>query len=214
MYDIQELETNWKKYKQKKRSPWYLGTLSIIVLAILINIFFQDNQYLNIIKNFKIPNLINKIYTPKNDIEYIKEKSLLSLEVGNTNNSNINNIPIEKGKEENKVKTKIKINISETSTLQAYTDVENRFKISHDVDDALFLAKSYYKKGLYKKALYWSLETNKIDGNIENSIFIFIKSKIKLGNKTEGITILNAYIKKTSSQEARKLLFNINNGVI
>jgi len=213
MYDIQELETNWKKYKQKRRSPWYLGTLSIIVLAILVNIFLQDNQYLNLIKNFKIPNIINKIYTPKDNINFIKEKSLLSLEVGKSSSS-INNIPIEKTKEENKVKTKININISKTSTLQAYTDVENRFKISHDVDDALFLAKSYYKKGLYKKALYWSLETNKIDGNIEDSIFIFIKSKIKLGNKTEGITILNAYIKKTSSNEARKLLFNINNGAI
>jgi len=213
MYDIKELETNWKKYKQKKRSPWYLGTLSVIVLAILVNIFLQDNQYLNLIKNFKIPNIINKIYTPKDNINFIKEKSLLSLEVGK-NISSINNIPIEKTKEENKVKTKININISKTSTLQAYTDVENRFKVSHDVDDALFLAKSYYKKGLYKKALYWSLETNKIDGNIEDSIFIFIKSKIKLGNTTEGITILNAYIKKTSSNEARKLLFNINNDAI
>ena len=211
MYDIKELEINWKKYKQKKRSPWYLAILSIMVLAILINIFLKDNHYLQVINNFKMPNIVKKIYTPKDNINFIKEKSLISLEVGNNSNI-INNLPIEKNKEENKIKTKI--NISETSTLEAYTDVENRFKISKDVDDALFLAKSYYKKGLYKKALYWSLETNKIDGNIEDSIFIFIKSKIKLGNKTEGLTILNAYIKKTSSQEAKRLLFNINNNSI
>ena len=212
MYDIKELEKEWKNYKQKKRSPWYIGILSISVVAILANIFLQDNQYLSFLKNIKIPNSFKKIYTKTENIKFLKENSLISLEVVNNNTNIINDVPKEKIKEENKPKTKI--DISETSALQAYQDVENRFKISKDVDDALFLAKSYYKKGLYKKSLYWSLETNKIDGNIEDSIFIFIKSKIKLGNKTEGVAILNAYIKKTSSLEAKKLLFNISNGNI
>jgi len=39
------------------------------------------------------------------------------------------------------------------------------------VDDSLFLASNYYKKGAYKKAVYWALQTNKIDKNIEETGF-------------------------------------------
>ncbi len=109
---------------------------------------------------------------------------------------------------------KVHIDIIETSSVTAYKDVEKRFLQSHDVDDSLFLAKSYYKKGLYEKAQYWAFETNKIDENIEESIFIFVKAKAKLGHKNEAVSILTNYISRTASQEAKNLLFRIKNDTL
>jgi len=109
---------------------------------------------------------------------------------------------------------KVHIDIIETSSVTAYKDVEKRFLQSHDVDDSLFLAKSYYKKGLYKKAEHWALETNKIDENIEESIFIFVKAKAKLGHKNEAVSILTNYISRRPSQEAKNLLLRIKNDTL
>jgi len=104
---------------------------------------------------------------------------------------------------------KMHLNIIKSSTVSAYKDVENRFYQSHDTDDSLFLAKSYYRKGNYKKSEYWSLQTNKINSNIEESWMIFVKSKIKLGHKNQAIRILTNYAKKSNSSAAWNLLLKL-----
>ncbi len=127
-------------------------------------------------------------------------------------------IPILDGRQEERsnasgnVRKKIHLDIIKTTNVTAYKDVEKRFKQSHDVDDSLFLARSYYKKGNYKKSEYWALETNKVDSNIEESMLIFVKSKMKLGRKNEAKNILTTYIRKSNSPEAKKLLYRIENG--
>jgi len=109
------------------------------------------------------------------------------------------------------VKKRVHLKIIESTSVTAYKDVEKRFLESHDIDDSLFLAKSYYKKGNYKKAEYWALQTNKLDENIEESLLIFVKSKMKQGSKNEAIAILTDYVKKSNSQEAKNLLYRIKN---
>ena len=111
-------------------------------------------------------------------------------------------------------KVKMHLNIIETTSLSAYKDVAKRFNQSHDTDDSLFLAKSYYRKGNYKKAEYWALQTNKVNENIEESWLIFAKSKVKLGRKNEAIRILTVYIKKSNSVEAKSLLDKIKKGTL
>ena len=133
-----------------------------------------------------------------------EENTLVDLPILDvTQNATIDEFP--------KERKKIHLDIIETSAVSAYKDVEKRFLISHDVDDALFLAKSYYKKGNYKKAEYWAYETNKLNENNTASLFIFIKSKIKLGKKEEGLSMLRTYIKKTNDEDARALLSEIEN---
>ena len=104
---------------------------------------------------------------------------------------------------------KMHMNIVDSSMVSAYKDVEKRFYQSHDTDDSLFLAKSYYRKGNYEKSQYWSLQTNKINSSIEESWLIFIKSKIKLGYKNQAISILTNYVKKSNSYTARNLLLKL-----
>ena len=108
-------------------------------------------------------------------------------------------------------KGKVHLDIIETTSISAYEDVEKRFHQSRNIDDALFLAKSYYKKGNYKKAEQWAFETNQLDSTLEESFLIFVKSKMKLGQKNEVISILNQYLKHNNSKDARVLLEKIKN---
>ena len=106
---------------------------------------------------------------------------------------------------------KIDLEIIDSTSVSGYKDVEKRYFDSHDIDDALFLARSYYKNGDYEKAQYWALETNKLDEDQEESLLIFVKSKVKLGHKNEAMSILTSYVKQTDSQDGKKLLYRIEN---
>ncbi len=120
--------------------------------------------------------------------------------------------PTVKIKTVEKPRKKMYLNIIESTSVSAYKDVQRRFEQSHDTDDSLFLAKSYYTQKSYQKAEYWALQTNKVNGNIEESWIIFAKSKVKLGRKNEAIHILTNYIKKSNSIEAQDLLNKIKEG--
>lgn len=104
---------------------------------------------------------------------------------------------------------KMHLNIIKSSSISSYKEVEKRFNQFQDVDDSLFLAKSYYAKKSYKKSEYWALKTNKINNSIEESWLIFAKSKVQLGYKNEAIDILLKYIQQYNSIEAKKLLLKL-----
>lgn len=104
---------------------------------------------------------------------------------------------------------KVHLDILETSSVSAYKDVERRFYQTHDPDDSLFLAKSYFNRGEYKKAEYWALQTNKVDDGLEESWLLFAKSRLKLGYKQDAIKVLRSYIKRSNSVQAKRLLEKI-----
>ena len=108
-----------------------------------------------------------------------------------------------------KPRKKMHLEITEMSGERAYKDVKNRFSMAPDPDDSLFLARNYYKEGKYSKAAYWALQTNKLNGDIEESWLIFAKSKSKTGHKNEAIRVLSQYVAKSNSTEARKLLYKL-----
>ena len=115
---------------------------------------------------------------------------------------------------DSKSRKKIHLDIVETSSITAYEDVEKRFLQSRDIDDALFLAKSYYKRSNYEKAAYWALEVNKLDQNLEESVLIFVESKVRLGQKNEAILLLKNYLKKSHSEAGNILLGKIENDTL
>jgi len=228
MYDLKPLEEEWEKYHRKKRLPLYLGILIgvlliiITVAALYYDVFSKKSLVKNVVKvedkrsavmrdnNKSVDN------TSKNEIE-----KTIVVETKDNNKPMemiVDNIPIleeESSKEiakENvmdKPRKKMHLNIIESSSLDAYKDVEERFFKSRDVDDSLFLAKSYYRKGLYEKSEYWALQTNKINSTIDDSWIIFAQSKVRLGQKNEAISILKNYVKRTGSERAKNTLLKI-----
>jgi len=230
MYDIKPLEKEWKRYRKRKLRPWYIAGFGFIVLS-LTAIIFPNNEKIDF-------SALSTYFKTTDDTSALKEKrvesnilldgALSSLEVEDSVidvvakviDKPLNilvDIPILEDKNERIIKEvpvvrkRVHLDIVETTSVTAYKDVEKRFLQSHDIDDSLFLARSYYKKGNYNKAEHWALQTNKLDRNNEESLFIFVKSKIKLGRKNEAIAILTTYTKRSNSQEAKKLLYRIQN---
>ena len=245
MYDIKPLEEEWKKYKKKKRKPWFVLIFSIFLILLISFTFlnykeidflkFNDKNKVEIVTDKSTKLLIDEALTtleikkPKVS-EDSKTTEIKPMTVTSYENASIEvaeDLPIPEDlktikKPKVKIETttiqeprkKMHLDIIETTSVSAYKDVAKRFHQTHDTDDSLFLAKSYYRKGNYKKAEYWALQTNKVNGNIEESWLIFAKSKVKLGRKNEAIRILTAYIKRSNSAEAKSLLHKIKKGIL
>jgi len=242
MYDIKPLEEEWKKYKKKKRRPWFVLIFSIFFILLISFTFlnykeidslkFNDKSKADVVANHSTTVLIDKALTtletkkPKvNEVSQKTETKPMIMISENGSMEIVEDLPIaedDKAIKETSVKIetvekprkKMHLNIIESTSVSAYKDVERRFEQSHDTDDSLFLAKSYYNKKNYKKAEYWALQTNKVNGNIEESWLIFVKSKVKLGRKNEAINILMNYIKKSNSAAAKNLLNKIKEGTL
>lgn len=240
MYDIKPLEEEWKKYRSKKLRPWYISSIVLTILVTLFVLFWGNEntgRILNYMKRvlpikheaYKAPTtnenqvqkqvLVDDALNRLETKESVKSATENAAEEVNEKPSDILvDVPIlEEGEEVVEpevpvVRQKIHLDIVETTSATAYADVEKRFLLSRDIDDALFLANSYYNKGNYKKAEYWAMQANKIDGETEESLLIFVKSKIKLGYKNEGISILTSYVERSNSEEAKKLLYQIKSG--
>ena len=201
MYDIKPLEAEWKRYRKKKLMPWY--GLLIVIITVLIGFVFYGKKI--ILPNLNIPfetkvDIETKVDKKDNSNLTVLTPSYLSSEINDIERSSLSStkfsegvlneaknipeplveipilddLPVEK---KNVGGSKNYIEIRDTTNSSAYRDVEDRFIQSNNVDDALFLAKSYYKSGNYTKSEFWSLEANKLDPNLEESIFIFVKSK-------------------------------------
>lgn len=240
MYDIERLENEWKQYRKKKLKPWYIGFLVSLVLAVILIVVFVNGKIdFNAFKHYFQTSNDPIIFEASSGNEQESKSSVLvnkSLDRLETKENVINDSmitvvekPVKKpvnilvdipvledtgtltAGDIHQNKPKVHLDIVESTSVTAYEDVEKRFMQSHDIDDALFLARSYYKKGDYKKSEYWALETNKLDENSEESLFIFVKSKVKLGLKNEAISILTDYLKVTNSPEGKKLLYQIEN---
>ena len=77
---------------------------------------------------------------------------------------------------------------------------------------SLFLAKYYYAQGKYKMSRNYSLVTNELDPNIDESWILFAKSLVKLGDINKAKKTLKSYIEHTNSLKAKELYKKINEG--
>lgn len=215
MYDIKELEKEWQRYRRKKKRPWYILFVASVLLSVLF-IFLYKHKTWKTFRHAEInqsdvrERIADTVYLSP-AIVALAHKEKDSPSIDNPLGTAPKNVP--EGKKEAK-HANLNIEVTDIDTNKAYREVENRFRLSHDTADSLFLAKAYYRKGKYKKSEYWALQTNKVNDRIEESWLIFIQAKLKQGQKNEAIRILNAYIDKTNSAEAKILLQKVKEGKI
>ncbi len=96
--------------------------------------------------------------------------------------------------------------VHEIAEEERIAEIEDRFRATQDPKDSLYIAKYYYKKGQYKKAENWAVNTNNIDGDIEESWLIFAKARAKQGFRVDAIKVLQSYYDETNSVKAKELL--------
>lgn len=156
------------------------------------NVKQQSEQIVAQIKNMNSTTSSSSIQNSNNEIKPYNNIN---------NNETYEQIPV--------VKQKVKL--TQESNVATLIDIMKRFNESHDPNDSLFLAISYYEKKEYNKSLFWAIETNKITEEIEDSWIIMAKSKFYLGDKNEATRILRAYASKTGSKEALNIINEFEN---
>lgn len=238
MYDVNALEKKWKKYKNRQRLPW-IG-LAILVTVILISVIFRE-KFITMVsdKNKSGTHMVNvnkSAHITKESKNQINGNRQLAAK--STNDAESNQSAARKNKQpmmtievsesgsiaEKEHKRKyIDIEVTDRETVKSQKSLkpkkhrsiqsaEKHFAQSGSYYDALYLARSYYKKGQYRKAQKWALITNDLNSHVEESWLIFAKSKAKLGQKREAMEILAVYSRKTNSGKAQKLLNQMRQG--
>jgi len=234
MYDIKPLEEQWERYNRKRKRPLYM-MLFLVILLTGVTALFLENK--NVILS-KIEDMRKSSVPSEHDSDVFFEHPLdrLALKepsspvqdvkpvVDNDNPMNPEDVFVDADEnvrkpldaavqtvKKEKVKRKLHFEMIDANSAEAYTEVKNRFEMAPDPDDSLFLARNYYHDGAYSKAAYWALQTNKLNGDIEESWLIFARAKAKIGQKNEAIRVLTQYVSKSHSIEARKLLKKLKN---
>ena len=233
MYDIRQLEARWDRYNKRRRRPLYVKSFALVALVVLAGLAYRNQKkiffFMHGGEKSPTTHLVNNSFIDTPIETLIRKEKPIENFVAPEEASDPNN-PMESGDifvdevapkphrskkhrvTQNKPKKKkIHLEITEMSGRKAYVDVKNRFALAPDPDDSLFLARNYYKEKEYRKAAYWALQTNKLNGGIEESWLIFAKAKARLGQKNEAIRVLSAYASKSGSGVAHALLRKLKN---
>jgi len=211
MYDITHLESQWRAYKRKR------ALVLVFILLALIGLMFAGYVFWPLTKDHtdsvqKHPEVSQNATTEKAPTPPTPSLTELPRKAKGWNMT-FTDTKTEK-KNAGPLASIHPVNIQVTTRKNEVSaqDIEKRFRYAKDKDDALFLARYYYDKKAYKKALSWALETNKIDSDIEESWLIFGQAKARLGQRMEAIKVLQAYYDRTGSPKAQNLLDGIRRG--
>ena len=208
MYDIEELEKKWLKYRRRK-------IIVVASSAILATSIIGGVSYL-IVANSKSKSTTAHQVPKDEDIIVKREKktpSSITPEVPSMEQSSYKRSSYAKSSFDNGVveppkQTHKKINmiITEPKSGSVIKEIEDRFESTKSYDDAIYLAQYYYNKKNYKKAEYWAMQANIVDSIPEESWIIFAKAKAKSGHRVEALKVLEAYYNKTGSTNALELI--------
>jgi len=221
MYDIESLERQWRRYRQKRfLFPVVLGTL--LLVSGIVFFFWTGARTPKETSNTLAVSSSEKRSTSQRKEEE-NTPNPLSAEVPSMKEKPArkkgwkmtfaDSEPTQSNQAEAHAPSRrIAIAVTEKNSKTSVSDMETQFLSDPKKEDALYLSKYYYKRKAYKKALQWALETNKLDSDIEESWLIFGKAKAKLGKRMEAIRILQAYYDRTGSVKAKNILGKIRRG--
>lgn len=86
------------------------------------------------------------------------------------------------------------------------------FSTTKSFESALDLARLYFAKKIYEKAIYWSKEASRARPNADEPWVIYARSKNKLGKKDEAIKALENFLGFYSSKSALEVLRDLKDG--
>ena len=229
MYDLNELESNWRLYRRRKIKNAVIPTLailSVVVLSVSAGFFIYTES--------KAPNKQQPIDTntqsriiakapelkepekPKLEQPEQKESKEKKQDDGQKGKNEPKTVILESIGEQKKVdekrtqqkQQKIDIELKETKTLEV---LEERYSKHKSADTAAMIAFEHYKNGDYQKAYKWAISANNLDAKNEKSWIVFAESANKLGKKEEAVSALENYIRSSQSDTAKNALSKIKN---
>jgi tetratricopeptide (TPR) repeat protein len=104
-----------------------------------------------------------------------------------------------------------KVNISQ-SNKDIIQTLKKKYYTYPNKEMAIILAKKYYETGFYKSTIFWCKKANEFDNTLEESWYLYAKSKVKLGEIKGAIRALELYLTRYNSTKIVDLLDRINSG--
>jgi len=220
MYDVVHLESQWRAYKRKR------VLVPALIVSVLAGVIFTGYVFWPSTKDHtdgvqkqterrslqKHPEVSQNASTEKAPVLPTPSLTVLPRKAKGWNMTFTDTKTEKKNAGPLASVHPVRIEVTTRKNEVSAQEIEKRFRFAKDKDDALFLARYYYEKKAYKKALSWALETNKLDSDIEESWLIFGQAKARLGQRVEAIRVLQAYYDRTGSPKAQKLLDEIRRG--
>ncbi len=192
MHEYELLEKRWLRFKVKR----YLLALFVVVATISVAIggysLFSHKKIVS--QHRKHNNLLLPSLTFEKNLQLSRK---LSKKVAHR---------VEKKRKRDKKTLHI---ASEQMDIKELT---NLYDQNPDPDLAIMIAQRYFQRKEYENALQWSIKSNELDKNLEQSWLLFAKSSYKLGRKNRAINALRIYIRKSGSQKAKELLMKMLQG--
>ncbi|WP_457605835.1 hypothetical protein [Nitratifractor sp.] len=228
MYDIEELEAQWKRYRMKR----YLrhALIAVILLAVLLlPILYYTIQPFS--GGEKDTNTVLATAKPqsskaeKQETATVQGRSsheeVLKTEVPTMRKEPAQTKPkmmisfsdqAPAGSPAGQRRGKVELDMVKKANRSVVREIERRFPLSRDYDDAMYLAKYYYGKKDYKKSEYWAMQANMVDSTRPESWILFGKSKAKRGRRKDALKVLQAYYDRTGNMEVKQLIDRIRKG--
>jgi len=227
MYDINELENQWRRYARKrliKRAGWGVA----VVLAVLLPTLYvtlrpeptsAPKKPKNPAENHQIrkkapahPAVVRKeeplkpVVAPPPPVEEKPKKPKMLITLSDRNGAK----SVSAG--ESEAEKKIRLQVTDARNSRVVKEIEKRFPSTRDYEDAMYLAKYYYGKKNYRKAEYWAMQANAIDSSQEESWIVFGKAKAKQGRRADALRVLQAYYDRSGSARVQNLIYRIRTG--
>jgi len=195
MRNIRDLEERWEKYNRSRVIIYTLIGICVVLLLIAIYMWIGGGE-VTAKQNAPVQSVVVEKPSRESVSIAYKDKSI-----------------VQKAKASKKPKIDLKVSENHRKDSEV-VDVKERFSISKDPMDALFVAKYYYGKDDCKQAQQWALDANRLDSTIEDSWVIFAKCKAKDGDRLEALNILKEYLKIDDSKNIHALIDEIKKGDI
>jgi tetratricopeptide (TPR) repeat protein len=224
MYDIEELEKRWLQYRRKRLLRYSSVVLGLFLVGGAVALVLtQRDERVEEKVNRKMEGTVSR-KPVKSDSTRKVEKSLetqvpsMNKVGGNQSEKSKKAMISERSgdivynrEKSSKVKSadkekKLDLEIVDPGNRKVVKEIEERFRLSKNYDDAIYLAEYYYNKRDYKKAIEWAKQANTIDSLPEESWMIFCKAKAKVGHRAEALKVLDVYYKRTGSTAAFNLM--------
>ncbi len=152
--------------------------------------------------------------TPKMVIKLSDKKVnlLVASKDNNITTSKVDTLQVVPFDKNNSTKKKIILKVIDANTTTVIKNIESRFPETKDYDDAIYLAKYFYKRHNYKKASKWAMNANVVNSSSEESWLLYAKAKAKQGYRVQALKVLQNYYDRTNSESARVLIDQIRKG--
>ncbi len=206
MHEYERLERRWRRYRLKR---FFLYLFYLLILTLFVaggwSIWQKD-----LIPNFSMPSndkviVTNNYLFPSLEFEKRLDKKEKNLDKLSERKQKAKRPQKHITRERKKPKSSPQP-LTITSQNIALNDIIRDFKKKPTPALALLIAKKYFVRGDYEKSLKWSIKANELDKENEESWILYAKSASRLGDKKRAMQALLIIIKKSNSEEAKRLL--------